>query len=52
MRRRKPLPAAWRKTLNWYLHNRGWWERVMDGRYREWLAENYGGRAARIEREA
>ena len=30
-----------RKTLNWYLANEGWWRRIMDGSYREWLDKNY-----------
>lgn len=33
------------KTLDWYLANRGWWERVMDGRHRQWMDGNYGWRA-------
>jgi dTDP-glucose 4,6-dehydratase len=30
-----------RKTLQWYLDNDGWWRRVMDGSYREWLSQQY-----------
>ena len=26
--------AGLRKTVAWYLENRDWWERVLDGRYR------------------
>lgn len=29
------------KTLQWYLKNRKWWEQVMDGSYREWVAQQY-----------
>ena len=30
-----------RKTLDWYLHNEGWWKSVMDGSYKDWIAEQY-----------
>jgi dTDP-glucose 4,6-dehydratase len=23
-----------KKTVHWYLTNRGWWQRVLDGSYR------------------
>lgn len=26
-----------RKTIQWYLENDGWWGRVIDGSYREWV---------------
>lgn len=29
------------KTLDWYLANTGWWQRVMDGSYRDWISEQY-----------
>jgi len=29
------------QTLGWYLANEPWWQAVMDGSYREWIAENY-----------
>lgn len=29
-------------TLQWYLDNETWWQAVMDGRYRNWVANNYG----------
>lgn len=28
-------------TLHWYLHHQAWWQAVMDGSYREWVATNY-----------
>lgn len=31
-----------RKTVNWYLENPGWIERVRDGRYRQWIDQQYG----------
>lgn len=30
-----------RKTVRWYLDNDAWWRSVMDGSYREWVAEQY-----------
>jgi dTDP-glucose 4,6-dehydratase len=33
-----------RRTVRWYLDNRGWIERVRTGAYREWIEKNYEGR--------
>jgi dTDP-glucose 4,6-dehydratase len=30
------------KTLNWYLANLDWVERVQNGEYREWMRRQYG----------
>jgi len=30
-----------RKTIDWYLENRTWWLRVMDGEYRQWISKHY-----------
>lgn len=30
-----------RKTLHWYLQHPQWWQSVMDGSYREWIAKQY-----------
>ncbi len=30
------------RTLNWYLEQEKWWRGVMDGRYREWMRNQYG----------
>ncbi len=30
-----------RKTVQWYLHNDAWWQRVMNGSYREWIEQQY-----------
>jgi dTDP-glucose 4,6-dehydratase len=30
-----------RKTVQWYLHNRAWADRVRDGRYRQWIGAQY-----------
>ena len=29
------------KTIAWMLDNEAWWRAVMDGSYRDWIAENY-----------
>jgi dTDP-glucose 4,6-dehydratase len=31
-----------RKTIGWYLENRGWTDRVRTGAYRKWMDEQYG----------
>ena len=31
-----------RKTVQWYLANEGWVQRVQSGAYRDWLARHYG----------
>jgi dTDP-glucose 4,6-dehydratase len=31
-----------RKTVRWYLDNRGWSERVRSGAYQSWIQEQYG----------
>jgi len=31
-------------TVDWYLQNRGWWERVRTGEYRSYYERNYGAR--------
>ena len=31
-----------RETVRWYMENRDWWSSVMDGSYREYIAEKYG----------
>jgi dTDP-glucose 4,6-dehydratase len=33
-----------RKTVQWYLDNPAWVQRVQSGEYREWLADNYDRR--------
>jgi dTDP-glucose 4,6-dehydratase len=36
--------AGLRATVEWYLANPTWVERVQSGAYREWIEKNYGGR--------
>ncbi|MDX1694617.1 MAG: dTDP-glucose 4,6-dehydratase [Ketobacteraceae bacterium] len=31
---RETFASGLRKTVEWYLENRGWWQRVLDGNYR------------------
>jgi dTDP-glucose 4,6-dehydratase len=33
-----------RATVDWYVENREWWERVRSGAYREYYERQYGGR--------
>jgi dTDP-glucose 4,6-dehydratase len=37
------LESGLKKTVRWYLDNREWWEHVMDGSYRDWIARQYQG---------
>jgi len=32
------------QTVDWYVNNRGWWERVRTGEYRTYYERNYGAR--------
>lgn len=33
-----------KKTIRWYLDNRGWWEEIVSGEYRNYYAQMYGNR--------
>lgn len=35
-----------RKTVQWYLDNETWWQRVMDGSYQDWVKQQYQDRQA------
>jgi dTDP-glucose 4,6-dehydratase len=39
-----PFPDGLEGTVEWYLQNRGWWERVRTGDYRTYYERNYGAR--------
>jgi dTDP-glucose 4,6-dehydratase len=39
--------AAMEKTVRWYVENRGWWERVKSGAFREYYEKHYGARLAK-----
>lgn len=32
------------KTIKWYLNNRGWWENIINGEYKDYYAKMYGER--------
>ena len=36
------LATGLSRTVDWYLDHEAWWRPVMDGRYREWMAQQYG----------
>ncbi len=38
------LAEGLRRTLSWYLTHADWWQRVMDGRYQEWIRTQYQSR--------
>ena len=42
---RTPFEEGIQKTVDWYVENRGWWERVRAGDYREFYDRNYGNRS-------
>ncbi|MEI7884122.1 MAG: dTDP-glucose 4,6-dehydratase [Clostridia bacterium] len=33
-----------KKTINWYLDNKAWWENIISGEYQNYYAEMYGAR--------
>lgn len=33
-----------RKTVDWYLNNRSWWERIISGEYQDYYEKMYGNR--------
>ena len=33
-----------RRTIRWYLDNRGWWEEIVSGEYRNYYEKMYGNR--------
>jgi dTDP-glucose 4,6-dehydratase len=35
-----------RQTIDWYLHEEGWWREVTSGAYQKWIDKNYGLRIA------
>ena len=41
-RPRRELTEALAETVDWYARERGWWQRVRDGSYREYYRAQYG----------
>ncbi|MDY6950458.1 MAG: dTDP-glucose 4,6-dehydratase [Thermodesulfobacteriota bacterium] len=39
---RESLETGIVKTIDWYVHNQGWVNRVRSGEYQAWMAEQYG----------
>jgi len=37
-----------RKTVHWFLKNRGWVDQIRDGRYRDWVNRQYGRTGAMV----
>ena len=33
-----------KKTIEWYLNNKEWWERIISGEYQNYFKEMYGDR--------
>jgi dTDP-glucose 4,6-dehydratase len=38
---------AMQQTVHWYVENRGWWERVKTGAFRDYYQKHYGDRLAK-----
>lgn len=41
---RADFEAALKETVDWYVQNRGWWEKIKDGSFWEYYERNYGKR--------
>ncbi|MBR2779580.1 MAG: GDP-mannose 4,6-dehydratase, partial [Firmicutes bacterium] len=39
-----PFAEGIRKTIQWYLDNRSWWENIVNGEYRNYYEKMYGNR--------
>ena len=39
--RRSDWPAALVGTVQWYVENRGWWQRIKNGEYKTYYARQY-----------
>jgi dTDP-glucose 4,6-dehydratase len=33
-----------KKTIDWYLSNKNWWERIVSGEYQDYYKKMYGER--------
>jgi dTDP-glucose 4,6-dehydratase len=43
---RHDLKASMEKTVEWYIQNRWWWEKVRDAQFQEYYEQQYGRRLA------
>ncbi|MCU0722495.1 MAG: GDP-mannose 4,6-dehydratase, partial [Planctomycetes bacterium] len=41
-----PFEEGLRRTVDWYMANRGWWQRVRTGEYLKYYETQYGTREA------
>ena len=41
---RESFASGIRKTVEWYLSNPEWIQKIVSGAYRDWVADNYGAR--------
>ena len=39
-----PRADGLQRTVDWYVANRTWWDRVRSGEYRAYYEKNYGAR--------
>ncbi|MDR0374380.1 MAG: dTDP-glucose 4,6-dehydratase [Treponema sp.] len=39
-----PFEEGIKRTIRWYMENRGWWERILDGEYKKYYEKQYGNR--------
>jgi dTDP-glucose 4,6-dehydratase len=39
-----PFDQGIRKTIDWYLNNRSWWENIISGQYQNYYEKMYSGR--------
>jgi dTDP-glucose 4,6-dehydratase len=37
-----------KKTIDWYLENRSWWENILSGEYKEYYERQYGQKLGRL----
>jgi dTDP-glucose 4,6-dehydratase len=44
---RVEFAEAMERTVRWYVENRGWWERVKSGAFRDYYEQHYGARLAK-----
>ncbi len=47
---RESFESGLRRTVEWYLDHSAWLDDVTTGHYRQWIAENYGGRDPAVPR--
>ena len=45
---RIPLETGLQTTIEWYIGQRPWWERIKSGEYRNYYAKQYGERLSRV----